>query len=325
VTLTITDIVFLCGIGVCAGTLGGLMGIGGSVIMLPAMALLFAGRGWAEQHLFQAAAMIVNVAIAIPSARQHLRKGAFRMGLFKKVMPATLVAIVAGVLVSDLLPGHRLQQILAVFLAYVSVQMVVKATRNTPEFTPEQEKATTLRLFAVGGVMGFAAGLLGIGGGVIATPLAAALCKVPIRNGIALSAMTMCVTSPVGAALKVARIEQHGHAIVDPLVIALCLIPCAILGSHLGAKLTHVLPLRGLRIVFGVVLAVVAFRLWSAASNAAAEAESPAAAASSLPAVSPHAGAGVDAAQQTDARKEQPADTDPTERTESVDSTQRGR
>lgn len=264
------DVIFLCAIGVCAGSLGGLMGIGGSIIMLPAMALLFVGRDWAGQHLFQAAAMIVNVAIAIPSARQHLRKGAFRVGLFKRVMPATLIAIILGVLVSDMLPGYRLQQILAVFLAYVSVQMVVKAIRNAPESKPEQEKTTTPRLIAVGGVMGFAAGLLGIGGGVIATPLAAALCRVPIRNGIALSAMTMCVTSPVGATLKVAGAPQHGHAVWEPVVIALCLLPTAILGSHLGAKLTHVLPLRGLRIVFGGVLAVIAVRLWIGATDPAA-------------------------------------------------------
>jgi hypothetical protein len=291
--LAVVDIVSLAVIGVVAGLLGGLLGIGGSVVMLPALAMLFAGRDWASQHLYQAAAMVVNTMIALPAARQHYRKGAFRKALFVVVMPATLVAIIVGVLVSDQLPGYRLQQVLAGFLGYVTFTMVYKAVRGQPEFTPEQERATTPRLAAVGGVMGFAAGLLGIGGAVVATPLMQALSRIPIKNAIAVSAMTMCVTSPIGAALKVARIGEHGHAIMEPLVMAALLTPAAILGSFIGAKITHKLPVKGLRMVFAVVLAIVAVRLWVAGSSAAHDVEAP-----------PHA------AEQTATAEQAPTDDD---------------
>jgi len=267
--LALFDILALAGIGVVAGLLGGLLGIGGSVVMLPALAFVFAGRDWASQHLYQAAAMVVNTMIAIPAARQHYRKGAFRKDLFKWVMPATLIAIVAGVLVSDLLPGYRLQQVLALFLGYVTITMVWKALRNRPEFTKDQEKPTPLRLGSVGGVMGFAAGLLGIGGAVVATPLLQTLSKIPIKNAIAVSAMTMCVTSPVGATLKVVRIGEHGHQLWEPLAMAALLTPMAVLGSFFGAKVTHKLPVKGIRLVFAAVLALVAVRLWMTGSNTA--------------------------------------------------------
>ena len=270
--LSVLDAVWLAAIGVTAGALGGLLGIGGSVVMLPALALLFMGREWSGQHLYQAAAMAVNAMIAIPAARQHFRRGAFRPDLFRVIMPVTLVAIVLGVLTSDQLPGHRLQQALAVFMGYVAVSMVWKTVRRRPEYSVNDERATGWRLAAVGGVMGFAAGLLGIGGAVVATPLMQALSRVRLKSAIAVSAMTMCVTAPVGATLKIARIGEHGHSVWEPIVMAAMLTPTAMLGSFFGAKMTHKLPVRGLRAVFAVVLGVVAVRLWMAGSSGPHEA-----------------------------------------------------
>jgi len=61
-------------IGLAAGALGGLLGIGGSIIMIPALAI-FLGD---DQHLYQAAAMVVNIAVALPAAIRHKRAGALR-------------------------------------------------------------------------------------------------------------------------------------------------------------------------------------------------------------------------------------------------------
>ena len=53
-------------LGLVAGTLGGLLGVGGSVIMIPGLVWLLgatAGAAPGEQHAFQAAAMVANVAV----------------------------------------------------------------------------------------------------------------------------------------------------------------------------------------------------------------------------------------------------------------------
>ena len=62
--MTALDIVMLLLTGFGAGLLGGFVGIGGSIIMIPAMLLLLGQN----QHLYQAAAMIVNVVVALSGA-----------------------------------------------------------------------------------------------------------------------------------------------------------------------------------------------------------------------------------------------------------------
>ena len=57
--------------GLIAGVLGGMLGVGGSVIMIPGLTLVL---GY-DQHLYQASAMVANVAGAVPAALRHHRAG----------------------------------------------------------------------------------------------------------------------------------------------------------------------------------------------------------------------------------------------------------
>ncbi len=265
-----SDILPLLLTGVFAGMLGGLLGIGGSVIMIPAMAVLFAQREWSDQHLIQAAAMLVNVAVAFPAALKHRKMGAFRADLFKAMLPATLVFIIIGVLVSDQIDSYWLRRLFALFLIYVSVSSIVKAIRKRLPHEPKNERVTPGRGSFVGGVMGFLSGLLGIGGGAIAVPLAHVVCRLQLKNCIAVSSMIMCVTVGFGAALKIALLPGHGHSVAEPFILFLCLAPTAILGSVIGASLTHRIPARSLRFVFGVVMIIVAVRMWMSSAPASA-------------------------------------------------------
>ena len=105
-------------------------------------------------------------------------------------------------------------------------------------------------------VTGFAAGLLGIGGGIIAVPLLQRLCHLPLRRAIACSAALMCITAAVGAVRKnlaLAGLVTADGLHLDPqesLLIAACLAPTAIVGGLIGAGLTHSMPLRWLRLAF---------------------------------------------------------------------------
>ena len=111
------------------------------------------------------------------------------------------------------------------------------------------------------------AGLLGIGGGAIAVPVAQVVCRLPLRQCIGASAAVMCLTAGVGAALKLGTLSDvttETGALADwkiAAAIVACLAPMALLGGFIGAGLTHRLPLREIRIVFSVVLLVVAARL----------------------------------------------------------------
>ncbi|MEM9021783.1 MAG: sulfite exporter TauE/SafE family protein [Planctomycetota bacterium] len=265
----------LVAVGLLAGTLGGLLGVGGSVVMIPALATLF-GTG-ENQHLYQAAAMTVNVAVAIPAAHRHRKAGALAPGVLRWMLPAAVLAIVLGVLASNLpifendTGGKWLGRVLAVFLLYVIAVNLrklrkPKAQRDTE--TLDEAKATPTRCGGVGGIMGFTAGLMGVGGGALAVPLQQTLARLPLRNAIANSSFVMVFSAAIGASLKLATLGGHFDPAQPPrpawqsaLIIAALLAPTAILGARLGAKLTHALPLDHVRVAFVLLMVVAALKM----------------------------------------------------------------
>ncbi|MEO1009340.1 MAG: sulfite exporter TauE/SafE family protein [Planctomycetota bacterium] len=260
--MTLTEVLICLVIGAAAGVLGGLAGIGGSLIMLPALALLLddAEPGTA-QHLFMAAAMVVNVAVSFPAALRHHRARAIRREALVVILPAMAVAIVVGVLASNWIDGLTLRKLLAAFIAGYAIMTFVRYFRRAPEPARENEKLTPPRLIGIGGGTGVVAGLLGIGGGVLMVPLLQLLCRLPIRNAIATSSAVMVLTAIIGASLKLATLGSHGRSFVDALVIAAALAPTAFFGARLGAALTHRLPLQVVRLVVAGALFLVAVRM----------------------------------------------------------------
>lgn len=248
------DIAALIVIGLASGLLGGLLGFGGSILMIP---LLVAAMG-RDQHAAQAAAMVVNAAIAIPSAWRHHRAGAVPWTMMRPMILAGIAAILLGVLAGNHVPGTILRRAFALFLFWVIVSDVVhvlrrRKRRHVPA-RPARGPADGGRAAVVGGGVGFAAGLLGIGGGPIAVPLVQRLCRRSLREAIAASATFMCLTSLVGSIVKVSTLGEVGLAPHDALVDSAAIAPTAILGAWLGAGLTHRLPVRAVRAVFLLVL-----------------------------------------------------------------------
>lgn len=268
-------------IGMVAGTLGGMLGVGGSMIVIPSLALLF-GTG-PNQHLYQAAAMTANLAVAIPAARRHKKAGALKPEVLKWMLPTTMLFIVVGVLASNLPVfsaadggegGLWLGRILALFLVYVVAVNIRKLLRSKEKKAADwarEHKTTPVRCSAVGTIMGFAAGLMGIGGGGLAVPLQQTLIKLPIRNAIANSSFVMMFSAGIGAVLKVTTLDQHYGSGPAPgsewaawqlaLILAGILAPTAIIGANIGAKLTHVLRIRYVRIVFVCMMIAAAYKM----------------------------------------------------------------
>lgn len=263
-----TPLIAIACIGLVAGCLGGLLGVGGSVIMIPSLAFLFGGE---HQHQYQAAAMLVNVAVAFPAMRRHRQAGAIMPPVLKGMLPAAIVGVLAGVWVSNL-PlfrgadgGIKLGRVLAVFLVYVIYTNTVRLFRDRPAnvdpTTQRQAPPSLGKCSAVGIVMGGVAGLLGIGGGAIAVPLQQLFLRLPLRNCIANSTGVICVSAGLGAIYKNASLHQHGESIGVSLLIAFLLAPTAWIGGRLGASLTHKLPVRQVRIIFIGLITVAAWKM----------------------------------------------------------------
>jgi len=277
------ELLIQAAIGFVAGLLGGLLGIGGSIIIIPGLILYLSQTGRYEgrsQHLIQAAAMISNVFVAAPSVLAHRRARAIMKSVVLFLIPSALVGILLGVHVSNTSlfarqNGVYLAMLLAGFMVYVAAYNGWRLYRRTDlEHGFDQRPPPTLAsVSAVGLVMGFVAGLLGIGGGALCVPLQQVLLRIPLRRAIANSAVTIVFVSSIGAVYKNVTLPiYHDIPVTRSLQLALMLIPTAMLGSYLGGRLTHALPRRVLRLVFIVFMVTTAWLTFSRAWKASASA-----------------------------------------------------
>lgn len=280
-------------IGLFAGVFGGMLGIGGSMVMIPALTEVFD----ANQHLYQSAAMIVNVFVACPAALQHHRMGAIQFRAVARLLPVTIVFAVCGVLLSELswFDGPRgepvLRMLFGVFLFMMIlwdlVRIVIRwrarearikgeSTESELNEADSSSKAndgngrgkktarppvvTWPRALLVAFPTGMVAGMLGVGGGTVMVPLQRKALRMPVTSAIANSAAVIIGTAFIGAIVKNVAYAQD-HAVVDSLYLATLLIPTAICGSMIGSRLTHRLPIGAIKVAFLAVMLVVAFRL----------------------------------------------------------------
>ncbi|MFC1782026.1 sulfite exporter TauE/SafE family protein [Planctomycetota bacterium] len=257
-------------VGLTAGFIGGLLGVGGSIIIIPALILYLshssAGYTGPSQHLIQAAAMICNFFISFPAVIAHYRARAIMKPLVYRLMPAALVGICLGVALSNSSAfarenGKYLGTGLAIFLSYVVIYNIwrLRVLNHLPHFVDEPPPPATWKVICVGLPMGLVAGLLGIGGGALCVPAQQLILRIPLRRAIANSAATIMFTAVFGAIYKNATLTSHNMSFVDSLHLAVMLIPTAIVGSYLGGRLVHKLPRKILRIAFIIFMAAVAY------------------------------------------------------------------
>lgn len=272
VTLGGWEPVTLIAIGLAAGLSGGLLGIGGSLVIIPALTELLGH----DQHLYQSAAMIVNFFVAIPAVNQHRRVGAVEPATVRRIIPIGVSAVVVGVLVSEssLFAGRYeiyLCGLFGLFLFCVSGlefrgvprrnNAPAPALNETPDKPKKDSRMSWRAAAAVAVPTGFVAGLLGVGGGMLAVPLQRHFLNIPLRTAIANSSAIIIATSLVGAVVKNHNyLIEHDHSLRS-FALAAMLIPSAMLGSMVGSRLTHRLPIRHLKTVFLLFLLLAAMHL----------------------------------------------------------------
>jgi len=260
-------VVILLLLGLGAGIFGGLLGIGGSVIMIPVLGFIL---GW-PFHLAQAAAMTVNPAVALTAAIRHRKAMNVSVNTLKKVLPVSIICISFAAWLSNQLQAAYLEGGFGLFLVWVlwdQLEALRPKNANQENQKSGDYKATWPRASLTGGITGTTAGLLGIGGGLIQVPLLNRVCKLPLRKAIGTSSAIMFITALIGATVKdislseiVAESETDMHA-GYAVIGALWLIPGALVGGWIGAKLSTSMPIKAIRIVFALLVGWAAFKMF---------------------------------------------------------------
>ena len=271
-------IITIAAIGFAGGLLGGLLGIGGSIIVIPLLTLVKGNN----QQLYQATAMIMNIAVGASATLKHHLKGAIQVKVVLKILPAASVGILAGVALSNIIPTLWLQVVFALALMGIAVSEVKGAfqpARPAQEKTESElnddatSKKSGLANVMIGGFTGLCSGLLGIGGGIIIIPLLKKYSGFSMKAAIPASSATMLITASIGAFYKNIELpnlqapDGSPLEISTSLVIAACLIPPAFVGSYIGASMMHRLPMTVIKRAFALLLVIAAWRMGYTAVN----------------------------------------------------------
>ena len=123
-------------VGVVAGGLSAVMGVGGGVIMVPAMVLLF-GFG---QHIAQGTSLFIIIPTAIIGAVRHSRHGytQWRLGLILGL--GGVVGATAGAALALQMDGDLLQRLFGAFLLATGIRLLLRRRERRPE--PESVEVT---------------------------------------------------------------------------------------------------------------------------------------------------------------------------------------
>jgi len=250
-------------LGLVTGFVAGLLGVGGGLLMVPALTWAFAQQGFAPQfniHLALATSLAVIVPTAISSLRAHHAHGAVDSQAVRRIAPGILLGTLAGSLAAARLPDAGLKVFFTVFLFYAATQMLLgfkpPASRQLPGLAG---------MSFAGGVIGLVSSWVGIGGGTLLVPFLT-WCNTGLRRAIGTSS---AIGLPIALAGSLGYVVS-GLAVsgLPPASLGFVYLPALLaiaLGSWLtaplGARATHRLPVQRVKKIFAGLLYLLAVRM----------------------------------------------------------------
>jgi uncharacterized membrane protein YfcA len=254
------------GLGLFTGFFAGMLGIGGGLVMVPTLTMMFAGQAGFPPgevlHLGLGTSMATILFTSLSSLRAHHSHGAILWKVVAQITPGILLGTLLGTLFASKVPARPLALFFTIFVCCVALQMVLnlkpKASRQLPGAGG---------VLAVGTGIGAVSALVAIGGGALTVPFLT-WCNVRVQNAIATSA---AIGFPIAVGGTLGYIYNGlGHADLPAgslgfvhLPALAWMVPPSMLTAPLGARLAHRLPVATLKRSFACVLVALAAKmLW---------------------------------------------------------------
>ncbi|MDF7668075.1 sulfite exporter TauE/SafE family protein [Orbaceae bacterium ESL0727] len=261
------EILLLLGIGIFAGLLAGMFGIGGGALIVPALIFTLdsfnIGGHWIT-HIAIASSLATIIGTSFSSSWQHNKNHNIEWGILKQMVVGCIIGTIGGSYLASYIPGNWLKIFFTLFLIYTGLKFIFKTA--AVEAAPKEAKLLPYYVYVlVGTGIGIFAALVGVGGGIFVV-LFLQQCGVNMRKAIGTSAaftLPVALSGTIGyiiAGWNVTGLPDYSLGFVYlPAVIAIMVssIPMAKVGVQLAQKL----PLDKLVKLFGIFLLLVAVNL----------------------------------------------------------------
>ena len=246
--------------GLLAGTLGGLLGLGGGVVLMPLLRFMF---GLSPAHAAGTCILAVFFT-TLGGSYRHYRLGQVRIRSLVTIILAGAVCTVVFSLAFQYLATHErwLDLGLGLFFLLVSAHMILGGTIETvgeAGATTRQgsfldhAQAKIPQKMAIGAAGGILPGLLGVGTGVVLVPSFSYILGAPIKVAIGYSLMCFCANAFISSSIKLAQ-----GFIDSGLALPLCI--GTLVGANLGAALNKRFSSRIVHLLFGLVFFYVSVK-----------------------------------------------------------------
>lgn len=248
-------------IGAIAGFAAGLFGVGGGLIIVPILFIVFSQAGFDPSvimHMAVGTSLATIIVTSISSVTAHHKKGAVLWQVFRNLAPGLVLGSFLGAGIADYLSGQGLQLIIGAFALWVGYRMFsgAKAAVDSSKVLP----SPTRQMLAGGGI-GIASAIFGIGGGSLTVPYlnkhgvvmqqavaTSAACGLPIAIAGALGFMWFGANSSLTIPNTIGYV--HIYAFIGISVMSF-------ITAKLGAKVAHRLSPAMLKRCFASLLTCV--------------------------------------------------------------------
>lgn len=238
----------LIALGAVAGVLSGLFGVGGGVLIVPALVMLLA----MPHRLAHGTSLAAVVPISVVGAVAYLLHGSVDLRVAALLMAGTVAGAMWGARLLDWLPERILRWAFIAFIAFVAARMFFEVPDRAAGIDLTVPLALTL--VGVGLATGILSGLLGVGGGVFLVPVMVVLLGF---GDITAKGVSLLVVVPTGL---VATVISARRGNVDVRAAAAIGVAGAAT-STAGAALAFLLEPRLAAILFAAFLVLIAVRM----------------------------------------------------------------
>lgn len=247
-------IVVLIIVGFGAGTFGSMIGVGGGLVMTPALTFM----GFAPAQISSTSLLAVTFASA-SSTISYVKQRRIRYHVGVKVAAAAIPGAIAGAFISSVIEIEPFKVYFAILLLFAGIYIAYSGSlKETKARHPGNDKKLKLHpLFYAGAFdAGIISSLFGVGGGIVFVPLLVFVLGMTLTTASPTSQLALLITSFIGTVTHaVLGHPDYFHAV--------SLSAGAFVGGQIGAKISHKVRESLLRKMFSISLVAVAIKFIS--------------------------------------------------------------
>ncbi len=238
----------LCGLS--AGLLGGYLGLGGGVVMVPFLTVVV-GIDIKQAAPVSITAIVVN---SFAASNEYLKRGMVDMELVVVLAVFMVLGNIAGSLISTYIPGDYIQVAFAVLLVYTAFSLL-KGRPATERMSFKDNRGKYLLICTlIAFVTGTLSALIGIGGGVVLVPILYLVIGLPMATARGTASLMMGFSAAAAATVYFLG-DKIDLTIISGVVLGI------IIGAKLGGYLGTMAKPMVVKVLFFVLLLYLAYRL----------------------------------------------------------------